>query len=268
MDVQEFWQENKRWVLGVLAGGVLFAVANSSIEGIFGAHGLVNAAQVSASGIKGMSVFAQPALQKLREEHDKLSAIASSVRARVGFVPDPDFVLAGKGGPDTYFPEIARRVRTRVIRAAQENAVDFAESNLVWASASGPEEIETRLLELGVLEAAAMRLFDASIEVRAAEPDALGLQSIESIKIESGRRGTALRPRKTKETEVPIVEYDVSFQFRCDAATLQSWLERLRAQKPVLGIALDPPLQATAGEQIGDPIRVKCTVQALVVRES
>lgn len=268
MDLQEFWQENKRWVLGVIAGAIVFWIGASVVENLFGADGTLRKAQIAKRDIESNARFDAAGLKQLRAENEKLVAMTTRLRERVGFVPDDDFVLAGKGDPDTYFPEIARRVRRRILQTAQENTVEFADANLSWLPAVGREEIANRLLELNVLEQAAMRLLDASVEVRASEPDAFGLYAIDAIRIEKPRGSRAARGRGRSSTPEPVDEYTVTFQFRCDVATLQSWLERLRAQRPALGVAAEPPVTIQTGDQIGDPIRVKCAVQAIVIRES
>lgn len=268
MDISEFWQENKRWVLGVAAGAVVYLVGQKVVSSTFGADGLASRARTTAVSIDKTEYFDNDALAAARTQSKAIEAVGAQLRERVGFVPDADFQLDGKGDPDTYFPEMARRVRRKVVLTAQESSIDFADQSLAWQPAVGREEIATRLLELNVLEAAAMRLIDASNEVRAAEPDAFGVVAIESIKIEKSKTAGGARGRVRKESNAPVKEFTVSFQFRCDVATLQNWLERLRSQRPVLGIAVDPAFVVQTGDQINDPIRVKGAVTALWIVES
>jgi hypothetical protein len=268
VDISEFWQENKRWVLGVAAGAVVYLVGQKVVSSTFGADGLAARANQTANTISRKEFFDNEALNTARSQAKEIAAVGTELRERVGFAPDADFQLDGKGDPDTYFPEMARRVRRKVVLTAQESSIDFADQNLVWQPAVGREEIASRLVELNVLEAAAMRLIDASNEVRAAEPDAFGVVAIEAIRIEKAKAQSGARGRARSDTKSPVKEFTVSFQFRCDVATLQNWLERLRSQRPVLGITADPAFVVQAGDQINDPIRVKGAVTALWIQES
>ncbi|MCC6784417.1 MAG: hypothetical protein IT457_16355 [Planctomycetes bacterium] len=269
MDVQEFWQENKRWVLGVVAGAIVFWIGSDFVGRSFGADASLRRANTIAQGIREEH-FDAAALAAARKESETLAALAERVRATVAFVPDPDFVLEGKGEPETWFPAIAHRVRTMVLRTAQETGVDLDDKHVAWTPPADRDDMEARLLELCVLQHAAARLFEASAEVLARDPEALGLQSIDALKIENKKRAAgARRPRAGEPAAAASLdEYVVTIAFRSDVATLHAWLERLRSATPALGIASGEPFTIQAGEQLGDPVRVKGAVSALVIRQS
>lgn len=270
MDVQEFWQENKRWVLGVVAGAIVVWIGTGVVDSAFGARSIAVRANTAASEIKKAHFDAQ-ALAAVRKENEALTAMTARLRDAVGFVPDEDFVLEGKGDPATWFPTIAHRVRTKVLRLAQESGVTLEDKNLAWTPPVDREDVEARLVELCVLDHAASRLFDASAEVLERDPEALGLQTIDSLKIDNKKRGgTARRPKAGAPTDAAdlLDEYVVTIAFRSDVATFQNWLERLRSLRPSLGIASAEPFTVLTGERIGDPVRVKGAIQALVIRQS
>jgi hypothetical protein len=175
-------------------------------------------------------------------------------------------VLTGKGDPDLYFPEVERRVRTRIVAYAQERSVAIDERDLVWPAAVSREEKEQTLIGLCALQHAALRLVDAGEQVRQEIADSVGLQSIESFQIEK-RAGSSSsrRGRRTADSEIAglVDEYRVKFRFRSDTATLQAWLEKLRREVPSIGLA--PELRVTPGDQVGDPVLVQGSLAALVI---
>ena len=88
--------------------------------------------------------------------------------------------------------------------------VDLDERDLSWPAPVGRAEIESTLLDLCVLQHAAMRLLDASVEARQHSLDGVGLQTIESLQIEkrsgaasSRRSRRAAGCRRTRSTPRP-----------------------------------------------------------------
>ena len=67
MDVQEFWQENKRWVLGVVAGAIVFWIGRSVVDSMFGARDAEAKSSRAAIAItkeKRFDAAQRPKLQK------------------------------------------------------------------------------------------------------------------------------------------------------------------------------------------------------------
>lgn len=268
MDLQEFWQENKRWVLGVVAGLIVFVILDAVVGSVLGGDDAVRRVQTLERSLQGAEYFDAKALAAAREENERLRALAVRVRDHVGFVPDDEFVLAGKGDPDLYFPDVERRVRERVVARAQERSVGIDERDLAWPAAVTREEKEEALIGLCVLQHAALRLIDAGEEVRQRLPDALGVQAIETFAIErSSAAGSGRRGRRVEDAGLAelVDEHRVKFRFRADVATLQAWLEKLRADAPSIGLA--PDLRVVPGDQIGDPVLVQGTLSAVVLHE-
>jgi hypothetical protein len=268
LDLQDFWQESKRWVLGVLAGLIVFWIGGKVVDAVFGGANASGRAIGLARSLQGTEYFDAEALSAARAQNEGLTALLARVREHSGFVPDEDFVLAGKGDPDLYFPEVERRVRQRVVSRAQERSVSIDEGDLTWPAAVTRDEKAETMVGLCVLEHAALRLVEASEEVRQRLPDALGLQGIESFAID--RPGTARSPRGPRGTANDdlaglVDEHRVRFRFRADVPTLQAWLTRLRAERPTIGLA--PELRVTPGDQIGDPVTVQGILSAIVLHE-
>ncbi|MDA0374936.1 MAG: hypothetical protein O2865_14215 [Planctomycetota bacterium] len=268
MDLQDFWQENKRWILGVVAGLIVYWVGGGIVSAVFGGASASGRVQAMARDLQREEYYDAQALRTAREENERLTALVEQVRQHAAFVPDEEFVLTGKGDPDLYFPEVERRVRTRIVAYAQERSVAIDERDLVWPAAVSREEKEQTLVGLCALQHAALRLVDAGEQVRQEVADAVGLQSIESMQIEK-RAGssTSRRGRRAADSEIAglVDEYRVKFRFRADTATLQAWLEKLRSASPSIGLA--PELRVTPGDQVGDPVLVQGSLAALVIRD-
>lgn len=268
MDLQDFWQENKRWVLGVVAGLIVYWIGSSIVGAAFGGEAAVKGVKALAVGLNREEFYDREALEAARAENERLKELAARVRAHVGFVPDDEFVLVGKGDPELYFPDVERRVRQHVLVRAQELSVALDERGLVWPPPVGREEIQERLIGLCALQHAADRLLDAGQETLRRAPDAVGLQSIDQLAIDK-RVSSRRPPRQGSSPDAAVAglldEYRVKFAFRTDVATLQAWLEKLRSEKPSIG--LSPDLRVTPGDQVGDPVLVQGTLSALVLRE-
>lgn len=264
MDLQDFWQESKRWVLGVVAGAIVFWIGSGVVEATVGGRTAVLNALSTARSIKNGEWFDSDARDAARAENERLEQLAARVREHVAFVPDAEFVLPSGADADTYFPKMERLVRQRVLARAQEESVSLDEQSLSWPAPVDTAEKEARLIGLAVLQHGALRLLEASELVRQRDPEALGVQVIDSFVVETkpgaGSRG-ARRAAKDDASEL-FEEHRVKFQFHADVATLQAWLEMLRGREPSIG--LQPDLIVTPGNQVGDPIRVTGTLSALV----
>ncbi|MBK8978081.1 MAG: hypothetical protein IPM29_19425 [Planctomycetes bacterium] len=269
MDLQDIWQEHRRFILGVLAGVVVFFAARAIIGSVIGTEQALRAPGLTLRSIQSAELFTTATRDRARALNDELRTRAEELRHAVAFVPGDEFRLDGKGDPDTYFPEVARRVRTSLLRASQEYGVELADRDLQWQAPVGREEIADTLVALAAIEAAAQRLLEAGETVRARDPEALGVQSIEALKYDrrGGNAAAASRRfrRRSNEGSDLVEEHRIAFSFRADVMTLQLWLESLRGSAPPLALA--PELKVTPGDQVGDPVLVKGTILALTVRE-
>ncbi len=271
MDLQDLWQEHKRWILGVVAGLVVYLVGAKIVGTFFYSHGAILRVNQLRRSIEGDERFDRADLTKIQAAKAEIEAQEAKVRDAVAFVPGERFLLKGNGDPDTYFPEVAQGVRTDVLGRARELSVELADRDLTWPAPVGREEIERTLLGLCVLQNAATRLLEAGDAVRRADPEALGLVSIDKLAIEK-RSGSAFhRPVRRRPTDQPDVaekldEIQVAFAFRCDVATLQTFLEQLRGRQPRIGLA--PDLKVQAGDQIGDPLVVRGHFSALRILDA
>ena len=53
MDLQDIWQEHRRFILGVLGGVVVFFIAKATVQNLFGAEAAVRKANVVVGSGRG-----------------------------------------------------------------------------------------------------------------------------------------------------------------------------------------------------------------------
>lgn len=263
MDLNDLWQENKRWILGCALGLVVFWIGWSVIHATFDPGPTLRAIRNLERTVRGGEFYDRAAFQAAREESEMLAEAVQRLREALVFKLDPDFSLEGKGDPDLHWDVMSRRVRGDLVRRADEAGVAFAESDLEWGSYDSLEEFRAALVQLCLVDHAVRRLLAAHERVRAAGVEAPGLVAIESFKLggSRGRRGGSVRVRKQ---EGPVREDRVRFEVRADAATLALFLEACRAQSPPIGVH---ELRVTPGRRPGDPLTIKGTLTAIRVEE-
>lgn len=270
MDFQDLWQEHKKWILGVVAGVIVFLVARGVVRSVYDGDDAERRVTTVVRSVRGQDLYSADERKRIDEEGRALAALEARLRSAQEFVPAEDYVLAGKGDPDTWFDVVQRRVRSRLLSRAQASGVEFADRDLKWPAPVGREEIRTTLIGLAVLEQAAERLLDAGATVRSADPEALGLQSVDALAVDpkqqgrTQRRGRVRRTGDSTDIGERVEEFTVSFTFRCDYATLARFFESCRGQDPVL--TLLPELKIQQGNQIGDPLIVKGRLSGLSVK--
>jgi hypothetical protein len=234
MDLQQAWQENKRFLIGALIGLFAFLILRVVVESVFDAHGPALQNQRIASTVNREEYFSQPALAAAEQERDRLAGLQQTLGDAVLFTPSADYLLDGKGAPDLHYEEVARRLRQKLVRGAAELGLDLGERNLSWtAPAGGSDEIRRTLLALGLLDQAASRLLAAHRATLAADENARGVVTIESFKLDPPR---AEAPRARGAEPSPVEDHRVSFQFTADYATIVRFLESCRSAQPPLSL--------------------------------
>ena len=268
MDPHEVWQENKRWILGVVAGLLVYWVGSTVIGGLYSTASVSRQMRRVQQGMTADAFYTRESLSTAQDEREALAAERSRLERAVIFEPAEVFLLEGKGDPDTYFEKISRRVRNQNVDRADQLGVELPERKIDWPSPVG-EEIQPTLIAVNLLEEALDRLFDAHEQVRSWDPEALGLVSIERFRILSGRGGgrSASGPRRTSGKLNPadlILEDKVQFQFSADEATVRLFLEACASRQP--RITLTPDFKMTVGHVPGEPLGVAGTISAVRLR--
>ncbi|MBL8756751.1 MAG: hypothetical protein JNK15_25870 [Planctomycetes bacterium] len=259
MDVGAFVQENKRWLLGVAIGSVVWLVASSVVGSMF---------KVTNPTVKSSDkVWPAAARDAARDEHEKLVAERQKLQQELGFVPTPKFQLANNGRPDEYQFQLSGDLKKAIVAAAQRRDVQAGDTALQWELPAAIDDIRATVFGLELVDELQQRLFAAHDATRAADENAIGLRAILSLKLDA-RRGQRPQARAARAGEVDLrdflVQEPVSFQFQADEPTVTAFLESLR--RPGRTLVLDSVL-VQKPVRAGEPCTVKGVVQGIAWKE-
>lgn len=271
MDLHDRWQENKRWVSGVLLGVVVFFIAASVVRSVFSSEATERAMTTDARAIGANPLYDVAAQKALEAEAKALDEAAQKLRAELEFKPREQFLLQGKSEPpDLYFLKLSTAMRSRLLREADSANVDVSDKSLQWTTPS-PEDTQAWLIALNVIDDAVTRLLAAHRAVRDQNPEALGLRAITEFKVEDPRaaaqrgRWRASPAGGKADAGDTIAEQAVRFSFTSDAATAYRFLEA--CDDPERPLALSA-LKIAAGELPGDPVVVTGKLGAITFRDT
>ncbi|MAF64233.1 MAG: hypothetical protein CMJ84_01055 [Planctomycetes bacterium] len=164
MDLNDYWQENKRFVMTVAGGALLFLIGELLIGKYIGGELTKQRASVArlTSDI-AKPRFGRSDLGLARDENEALSTATETLAERVGFVPRPGFTLDPARGSvgNQYFARVSV-VRDRLLsEAGRHNMRLQKDLGLPALAPTRPEEIERYLEALDLLE----RVVDIGLEV-------------------------------------------------------------------------------------------------------
>ncbi len=261
MDVHDIWQENKRWILGVGLGYVVWFVADSVIGSMFASGPARVAAGKSADALRTNEYYGSPAFQAAQAEQETFQKEHDRLVSALVFEPPEEFRLEGKGTPDVLFYEVGRSVKKRLLEAADNANVDWTERGIAWPTPNETDEYRAALVGLALLDEAGKRLLEAHRSVVRARPEALGLVAVEFFRVEPS---AAARPGR-RGLEEPVVEHRVAFKFTADSETTERFLESCRSKNPPISLA--PELTIDSGKLPGEPLRVSGKLVAVQLRQ-
>jgi len=265
MDIQDFWEENKRWLLAVLLGVVAFFVVRSMVQ----FDGSDNASAVAQTKRElGRERYSQSAVSAARTEGEALQIEMERLLEAMVFEPGAEFVLRPSAGPaDVQFNDAQQLLVRRLEDLAAEHGVDLERRNVQWSTPQSPDERRATLVGMGLMDAAAKRLFAAHRRVRQEDLTARGVTAIRQLRVGVARGpGTTRRPtyRSGRSRGVDASQYlrqeVLSFHIEADAATVLLWLEACRGENNPMSM-LD--LNMSGPKRPGDPVVVKGQLAAV-----
>ncbi len=267
MDVGSFVQENKRWLAGCGLGLVVYFVGSAIVGSVYDPVAVRAQARLAA-GSGADELFSDAALRAAQVEANGLKDELARLRAELAFVPLAKYQLAGQAmAPDDYLAQVGRSLKQSITQEAGRLDVAVLDKNIVWPVPVDAEGIRSVLVGLDVLDETVKRLYAAHQQVRTADPDAVGLASIESLRLEDKRQGRA-SIRSVKPGEVDLRELldqeRLSFTFQCDGATAALFLEKCRQPGRTLVVE---SLVMTQPTRSGEPVTVKGTLVGIAFRE-
>lgn len=164
VQLEAFWQENKRFTLGVLGGFALFGLGCALLQSLLGDE--------LASTRRDRSRLARELAQPLhtradedaaRADNEALRAAASALAALVGFEPRARFRLdAAAGAASSQYHRVVAEVQDELLqRAGRANLALDRTLGLPALSPTRDEEIERYLHALDAIERAVGMAIDA-----------------------------------------------------------------------------------------------------------
>jgi len=266
MDAGAFVQENKRWLLGVVGGGIVWLIASAIVGSVFNADTVRAEGRNIQRSAGSAEMYDRSALTAAREEGEKLAAERQRLQAELAFVPTAKYTLGGQGAPDQYLFTVGRTLKQGILDAANERDVLVVEKDVAWETPTGVDEIRSVLFGLELVDEFTKRLFAAHDAVRTAHPEAMGLRAIVACKVEV-RRGarTARAPTKPGEVDLRdlVVQERINFQFQSDAETALRFTESCREKNRTLVIE---SWQLQAPTRAGEPCSIKGVLSGLAFK--
>lgn len=260
MDVSAFVQENKRWLIGCGIGVVVFFIGSAIVGSVWNPGLARGKARALAGQAPAEGLHDQDALRAAQQEGERLKSERQRLQAELAFAPDPIYVLDGQAAsPDVYLGKVGRELKQRVMQTANRLEVAVLDKDLAWPSPTGVEQIRGVLLGLALLDETARRLFAAHADVRAADPEAMGLRAILSLRLEErrdARQAGRVRPGEVDLRDL-LTQERLMFQFQSDSATALRFFELCR--QPGKCLVLEP-FTMTPPTKPGDPVTVKGTL--------
>lgn len=263
MDAGAFLQENKRWLMAVALGGIVYWIASGVIASTYDVDSVRRRAATLAKSSNDL--YDQKALDAAQQEQTDLQKQLQQLRHELEFRPEPKYVLQGQEmAADDYLLSTGRQLRERLQKQADAREVQLiADKALSWPN----EASSSVLVGLGLLDQVATRLFAAHDLVRKADEHAPGLVAITELKVDEHSRQGGL-PRQPKPGTVAVGdlldEEKVEFAFQSDAPTLYMFLERCR--QPGSALVLER-LTMTHGNKADEPMTVRGAIRGIVFKE-
>ena len=259
MDLNDFWQENKRFVMTSAGGALVFFTGVLLINNFFGSE-LTDQQRrkTKAEAALAGPLYAQSDLDLLRGENEKLlAAHAALVEASV-FKPRPAFAPV-KGSMATRYFEVTAATREELLALAGRMGIAVADENLgLPALAPNKDEQIERVLEgLDVVDRTLRLCFQAGLgRIEALDikldPRLLSgkpLEGLEKTTVKLKLRGTAasmarlvLLLQRSAEERVAVLEAAnfLAGGARDDDARLELTLAAVRLHEAI-AVEPEPP---------------------------
>jgi hypothetical protein len=242
MDLNDYWQENKKFLTVVFAGVVLFLIGQMLINSTLASDlKRANNRIKSARSDLRKEMYTSAQLKQLETTNEQLGEVVATLKEAVAFVPRREFQLDDAGGRVTnQFFSIVTAARDDVLRLAGRQGVRLPDDlGLPGLSPTHEDEIVRTLEALDVIDRglrlgirAGVRRFESlSIKLDPALGSRDGVGALERTRVKmklSGSAASLLRflsaTQSTEEYGQALVVEDFQLQparRKTDEATLE-----------------------------------------------
>lgn len=119
MDLDGYWQENKRFVTGVAGGGAAFLVLWWLIDSNLGKDlRRMESRRVNLTRDLGEPMFGNAELERAQAENEALRAAVAALRRHTDFQSRPQFELQGGDAPSSRYVSAVAQVRDSLLQDA------------------------------------------------------------------------------------------------------------------------------------------------------
>ena len=235
MDLNDLWQEHKRFILATAVGAVFFFAAFSWISAEYDTSGLERAIRKYKASLSGRKRFGRTALKVLQERTKILEDRLARDRDLVEFKIRPEFDVSRKTYPERDYARLAAKVQEEIRNECELNNVTLdprkgaARVGLPPSSPLEKESIQRTLLGLDLAERTLRLWLEAGREVLGFPGRrALGLLSIDRVAIDIGSQVKYRRSGlKRGGPELDLVR--VRVRLTCGSYTVKRFLEKSQA---------------------------------------
>jgi hypothetical protein len=215
-----------------------------------------------------LELYDDKALAAAKADNKALREELAKLEGDLAFDPDPKYDPAGKGmTADDYLNTVGSALRRSLAQRCNRLGVDLSDKKLSWPTTGVLEDIRSVLIGLNLIDVAANRLLDAHEQARKNDPDAIGLRSIEALRMDPLRSSRTALPRPTRPGEVDLnqrlSQERITLEFQADTATTLLFFDALRGPRKTLVVET---MNVTGGKP-GEPDMVKCQLLGVVFKE-
>jgi len=166
VNLEEYWQENRRFVLGLAGGLVLFLIGLYVADAVYGTE--LRSARAQEAKIKrdlAQPMFTRAQLAEAEEDRERLRAAVDTLASTVAFAEREEFRLReGLGSASAQYHEIVGRLRDELLpAAARRNLRLEATLGLPKLSPTRASDIERYLSGLDLVERVARLAIDEGV---------------------------------------------------------------------------------------------------------
>lgn len=265
MDFGAFVQENRRWLLGCGIGFLVFLIAYIVIGSVYDAQAPMGGLSQLRKGLPG-EVYNASVRDALRTEAEQLDAEAARLQQQLAYTRTGAFDVPAGANAGEFLLQKGHELKQMVLDGANERNVAIEDKNVGWNVPLGGDEIRHTLFGLELMDQTIRRLYAASDAVRAADPEAVGLSSVQNLRTDSKAQSQSLRARQAGSGDLRdrIEQERVQFKFEADAPTILRFFEACRVPGSTLVV---DNLQMVQPPRIGDPVIVTGTVSGVAFKK-
>ncbi|HUR27211.1 MAG TPA: hypothetical protein VM509_03435 [Planctomycetota bacterium] len=250
MDINDFWQENKRFCMSVAGGVIVFFTSFLVIHRVYGSELTAQEAK-RAQNTKTLNgpLITQAELDLLRVENQKLQTAHQALAKAAVFEPRPAFAAKGSGMANRYY-EVVAATRDELLPAAGRAGIPVPENLGLPALAPIKDEHIARTLEgLDLIDRTLRLAFEA------------GIGRIEGIEIKLDPNLLSGKPLKELEKTL------VTFKVRGRAPALER-LVFLMSSSPDARVGVLDRAEFLYGGAREDDARLELTLAAIRLHET